>query len=150
MGLFSFLAEAGEKLGLGHKNSDQDKATAIQKHLEEQNLAVENLGVEVKGGTIVLNGKAVSQEVKEKIILAAGNIEGITAVQDNTQTADHQSAASFYTVKKGDTLSKIAQEVYGSANQYAMIFEANKPMLKSADAIYPGQQLRIPAQQKAA
>lgn len=50
----------------------------------------------------------------------------------------------MYTVKSGDSLSKIAQEVYGSANEYNKIFEANKPMLSSPDKIYPGQVLRIP------
>ena len=53
--------------------------------------------------------------------------------------------AKFYTVNKGDTLSKIAKQFYGDANQYPKIFEANKPMLKNPDEIYPGQMLRIPA-----
>ena len=50
-----------------------------------------------------------------------------------------------YTVQTGDTLSKIAKEFYGNANKYQQIFEANKPMLKDPDKIYPGQVLRIPA-----
>lgn len=49
-----------------------------------------------------------------------------------------------YTVKSGDTLSKISKEMYGEASKYPQIFEANKPMLKDADKIYPGQVLRIP------
>lgn len=49
-----------------------------------------------------------------------------------------------YTVKSGDTLSKISKEFYGEANKYNQIFEANKPMLKDPDKIYPGQVLRIP------
>jgi nucleoid-associated protein YgaU len=49
-----------------------------------------------------------------------------------------------YTVKSGDTLSGIAQEVYGSAGKYQQIFEANRPMLKDPDHIYPGQVLRLP------
>ena len=49
-----------------------------------------------------------------------------------------------YTVQKGDNLSKIAKEFYGNANKYQQIFEANKPMLKDPDKIYPGQVLRIP------
>jgi nucleoid-associated protein YgaU len=49
-----------------------------------------------------------------------------------------------YTVKKGDTLSAIAKETLGNANRYQLIFEANKPMLKDPDKIYPGQVLRIP------
>jgi nucleoid-associated protein YgaU len=54
-------------------------------------------------------------------------------------------ASKTYTVKAGDNLSKIAKEFYGDANAYQQIFEANKPMLKDPDKIYPGQVLRIPA-----
>ena len=49
-----------------------------------------------------------------------------------------------YTVQKGDTLSAIAKSMYGNAGKYPLIFEANKPMLKDPDKIYPGQVLRIP------
>ena len=55
-------------------------------------------------------------------------------------------ASKTYTVQKGDTLSKIAKDFYGNANKYQQIFEANKPMLKDPDKIYPGQVLRIPAE----
>ncbi len=49
-----------------------------------------------------------------------------------------------YTVKKGDTLSEIAQEQLGKASRYQEIFEMNRPMLKDPDKIYPGQVLRLP------
>jgi nucleoid-associated protein YgaU len=49
-------------------------------------------------------------------------------------------------VKSGDTLSAIAKQFYGDAGRYSAIFEANKPMLKDPDEIYPGQVLRIPQQ----
>ena len=55
-----------------------------------------------------------------------------------------QSESTFYTVKSGDTLGKIAKQVYGDAGKYPVIFEANKPMLKDPNKIYPGQSLRIP------
>jgi len=55
-------------------------------------------------------------------------------------------AAKMVQVKSGDTLSKIAKEYLGSANRYPEIFEANKPMLKDPDEIFPGQILRIPAE----
>jgi nucleoid-associated protein YgaU len=54
--------------------------------------------------------------------------------------------SKFYTVVKGDTLSKIAKEFYGDASKYPVIFEANTPMLKDPDLIYPGQVLRVPPQ----
>lgn len=56
-----------------------------------------------------------------------------------------QPEAKFHTVVSGDNLSKLAKQFYGDANKYPVIFEANKPMLKHPDKIYPGQVLRIPA-----
>ncbi len=44
----------------------------------------------------------------------------------------------------GLTLSRISKQYYGDPNKYDAIFEANNPMLKSPDLIYPGQMLRIP------
>jgi nucleoid-associated protein YgaU len=53
-------------------------------------------------------------------------------------------AAHTYTVKSGDTLSKIAKEHLGDANAYMKIFEANKDQLTDPDKIKPGQVLKIP------
>jgi nucleoid-associated protein YgaU len=55
---------------------------------------------------------------------------------------DH--AMESYTVKSGDTLSKISQRFYGGATGYQRIFEANRDQLKDPDKIQPGQILRIP------
>ena len=49
-----------------------------------------------------------------------------------------------YTVKAGDTLSMIAEKVYGDAAKFEAIFEANKDILKSANDIKVGQELKIP------
>lgn len=54
------------------------------------------------------------------------------------------SGERTYTVKPGDTLSKISQQLYGNANQYNRIFEANRDQLSDPDKIQVGQQLRIP------
>jgi nucleoid-associated protein YgaU len=54
------------------------------------------------------------------------------------------TAAKTYTVKAGDTLSKIAKEYLGNANDYMKIFEANKDQLTNPDMIKPGQVLRLP------
>lgn len=52
--------------------------------------------------------------------------------------------AKTYEVKAGDTLSKIAKQEYGKANEWNRIFEANKDILKDPNKIYPGQKLKIP------
>ena len=53
-------------------------------------------------------------------------------------------AARTYTVKPGDTLSKIAKDMLGNAGAYMKIFEANKDQLTNPDLIKPGQVLKIP------
>jgi LysM domain len=55
-----------------------------------------------------------------------------------------QTQQTTYTVKAGDTLSKIAKEHLGDANAYMKIFEANKDQLNDPDKIKPGQVLKIP------
>jgi nucleoid-associated protein YgaU len=86
-----------------------------------------------------------SQADKEKIVLAVGNVDHVAQVDDQMTVAEPAPASQFYTVQSGDNLSKIAKQYYGDANQYNKIFEANRPLLKNADDIYPGQVLRIPA-----
>jgi len=54
-------------------------------------------------------------------------------------------AAATYTVKAGDTLSKIAKEHLGDAGAYMKIFDANKDQLTDPDKIKPGQVLKMPA-----
>jgi len=56
-------------------------------------------------------------------------------------------AIATYTVKPGDTLSKIAKEQLGNASNYMAIFEANKDQLTDPDKLKPGQVLKIPAAQ---
>lgn len=98
----------------------------------------------IPSATLFFTGDGLSQEAKEKILVAVGNIAGISSVDDQVKTTTPAAESQFYTVKSGDTLSAISKQVYGNANLYNKIFEANKPMLKSPEKIYPGQVLRIP------
>jgi nucleoid-associated protein YgaU len=67
-------------------------------------------------------------------------------VADITATGGSAAAAAqtTYTVKSGDTLSKIAKELLGDAGAYTQIFNANKDQLSDPDKIKPGQVLKIP------
>ena len=79
-------------------------------------------------------------------MLCCGNVASVAKVNDMlTVATPAEPESKYHTVKSGDTLSKIAKEAYGDANAYMKIFEANKPMLKDPNKIYPGQMLRIPA-----
>jgi nucleoid-associated protein YgaU len=65
-------------------------------------------------------------------------------VEGGSSSTAPAPAGRTYTVAKGDSLSKIAKEVYGSANQWKKIYEANKDTIKNPDLIYPGQVIKIP------
>ena len=143
MGLFSFIKEVGDKLfGPG-----EARAEDLKKDLDSLGLDTKDIQVELEGDQVVLKGTAKDQETLEKAILSVGNKAGIAGVKtDDVKVASEEDASVFYTVKKGDTLWKIAETNYGKGNgsKYNVIFEANTPMLKHPDKIYPGQVLRIP------
>jgi nucleoid-associated protein YgaU len=144
MGIFDFVKAAGRALGIG--SDEPPKSEDLASELSGLGLGGKDMQIEVDGDTVKVKGKAASQEEKEKIVLALGNVEGVAKVEEDISAADGGGEATFYTVKSGDTLSAISKAHYGDANKYMAIFEANKPMLSSPDKIYPGQVLRIPAQ----
>lgn len=155
MGLLSFFKGVGEKIF--HKEQtaapadpvqaekvEPVRAQALLDHVKQLGLAYNTLTVKTKGDTVTLLGSVKSQEDAEKIALAVGNVEGVSAVDNQLEVDEPTPEGKYYTVKSGDTLSKIAKEVYGDPMKYGIIFEANKPMLKDPDLIYPDQVLRIP------
>lgn len=151
MGLISFIKGAGEKIfGKSEEKLEQEKAELIMSHISKWGFDVSNVQVAVDDEKVILTGMVDTIDNKNKIIVTAGNVEGISAVEDRLTVVQPvtitppEPEKQFYTVKKGDYLSKIAKEVYGNANKYNVIFEANRPMLKNPDLIYPGQVLVIP------
>jgi nucleoid-associated protein YgaU len=161
MGLFEFIQQAGEKAGLvfpggkaaGDSAADMDykKWVAevnhnIVKKIESEMPGVfKDLRVDFKDGKVKLFGECETTEQKEKAVLMTGNLEGINAVDDDgVKVRNPLAGAQFYTIVKGDNLSKIAKRFYGAANKYPLIFEANRGIIKSANLIYPGQVIRIP------
>lgn len=148
MGIFDFVKNVGAKLGFG--DDETPDADALKKELDSHKLGTDDVKIEVQGDTAVLKGQVADQSALEKAIIAVGNTLGVSKVQADELTVTTPDAtvkeAVFYTVKKGDNLSKIAEAHYGKgkASKYTVIFEANKPMLTHPDKIYPGQVLRIP------
>ena len=151
MGIFDFIKDIGEKIG-GKDDDDRNEAleermkgNELMRHVMKLGLEVENLRVDFDDGVATVSGKAADQATRERVILAIGNTAGVARVDDRMTVEDPEPEATFYTVEKGDSLSKIAKEHYGDAMEYPRIFEANRPMLSDPDKIYPGQVLRIPA-----
>ncbi len=148
MGLIDFVRDAGEDLmkKVGISGSAEEKGESLGKAVHDLGIPVDGLKVEVEGETARIVGSASSQADREKAVLTVGNVKGIAKVDDQIEVASAEPEATYYTVKSGDTLSKIAKAQYGDAMKYPVIFEANRPMLKDPDKIYPGQNLRIPPQ----
>ncbi len=150
MGLISFIKNAGEKLFKSEEKREQEKADMIAAHIKKFGFDTSNIQVKVDDDKVTLTGTIDTIDNKNKIIVTAGNVDGIASVDDRIIVKSPPVVAppapekQFYTVKKGDYLSKIAKQVYGNANKYNVIFEANKPMLKDPNLIYPGQVLVIP------
>jgi nucleoid-associated protein YgaU len=65
-------------------------------------------------------------------------------VEGGSSSTAPAPAGQRYTVVKGDSLSKIAKRVYGDAQQWRKIYEANRDQIKNPDLIYPGQTFTIP------
>ena len=104
-------------------------------------------GAEERDGKLYFKGTVDTQEQANKIWDAIKTIPDWRneIVADIKATGAAQSAPpATYTVKAGDTLSKIAREQLGSANAYMDIFNANKDQLQDPDKIRPGQVLKIP------
>lgn len=168
MGFFDFVKEAGSSI-FGSDETEKEVTMPVIKHIQNAGVDISHLKTAFNSGVITLSGYLPNQEQKEKAVLTAGNINGVSRVQDNVilgqppadpvvaEKAEKEFAekeankpgeseweSNTYTVKSGDSLSKIAKEIYGDAMAYTKIFEANKPMLSDPDKIYPGQVLRIP------
>jgi nucleoid-associated protein YgaU len=127
MGFFDFLSSAGEDKITAKVEVSQDRVNELRR----QNISKRIAALGLAGAPVAAAPSAVAPP-------AAG-------VASETATAQAAPAQStFYTVKSGDTLGKIAKQFYGNAAKYPLIFEANTPMLSDPDKIYPGQSLRIP------
>lgn len=122
--------------------------TADQQHVQFQNLHVQD-------NKLFIKGSAPSEEAKSKfwdqVKLVSPNQDDITA--DISVDSSRAMGAAVggagsgqtYTVKAGDTLSKISKQHYGNSNDYMAIFYANREQLNDPDKIQVGQQLVIPA-----
>lgn len=123
--------------------------TADQEHVQFQNLHVQD-------NKLFIKGTAPSEDAKNKfwdqVKLVSPNQDDITADisvdasrAQGVAVGGGASGGQTYTVKSGDTLSKISKQFYGDSNAYMPIFYANRDKLKDPNTIQIGQQLTVPA-----
>ena len=125
---------------------------------EVQKQGVQLSHIHIQDGKLFIQGEAPSDQAKNRVW---DEIKRVNANWQQELTADLTVSASAprtmgagagstgqeqtYTVKPGDSLSKISKAVYGNANDYMKIFEANRDVLSDPNKISPGQNLRIPS-----
>ncbi len=149
MGLFDFAKDIGSKIF----GNDAEAAEKITSHILANNPGIENLTAAYNDGTVTLVGEANTSEAAQKVVLMAGNVQGVTEVIPkisiaeagiDTASALEPENVEYYIIQSGDSLSKIAKKYYQDASAYPRIFDANKEVIQDANLIYPGQKIRIP------
>jgi len=135
----------------------KQKYQSVVNSMQQHQVRLENLNMQ--GDKLFVRAEAPSQEAKnrvwDQIKLVDPTYSDLTAditvneaAAPKTQTAGASANAGTqtrtYTVKPGDSLSKISREFYGDANKYQKIFEANRDKLSDPDKIRAGQELVIP------
>jgi nucleoid-associated protein YgaU len=122
-----------------------------------QQLQVQLQNINMEGSKLLIRATAPSAQVKNKIwdqvkLIDSSFSDLICDISAPQESATMTAGASMsggqgqrrYTVKAGDTLSKISREFYGDPNQYSKIFNANRNILADPNKISPGQDLLIP------
>ena len=125
----------------------KSKYGSVLEVIQKNGVSVKNL--HQQDGKLFIKGAAPSQDAANKvwdeIKRVNPRMDDITAEFPVDTSMPQTASAKMYTVKPGDTLSKISKQFYGSATDYMRIFEANKDKLTDPDKIQVGQELKIPA-----
>ena len=124
-------------------------------------LGISLQNVHMENHKLLIRGKAPNENVKNEIwnrikavdpgysdlvadISIDPSLPQPAAASASGEGSRNRSAGQTYKVQSGDTLSKIAKQYYGNANDYMKIFEANRDKLSDPDKIQVGQELVIP------
>ena len=119
-----------------------DKYAAVLKL--GQDLKVKGSDVKEQGGKLIIKGTAeygIDRDHLWDLIKKQSGWENEVVADIKVEKTDHYG---YWVVKPGESLSKIAKDVYDDGNKYMKIFEANKDQLKDPNMIKPGQKLVLP------
>lgn len=105
--------------------------------------------ITTSGDGTIQGGISVTVRIKEIRIAASPYVEGSGStgtqqIEEAPAPVSEETRKRTHTVKRGDTLWKLAQSYYGSGQQFPRIFEANRDKLSDPDKIHVDQVLTIP------
>ena len=141
----------------------KQKYQSVLNTIQQQQVQLQH--VHVQDNKLYIEGTAPSEDAKNKVwdqiklvdpsysndltcnITATGGASSGGQAQGAGASVGGGYGSQTYTVKPGDSLSKISQHFYGNAGSYMRIFEANRDKLQDPDKIQVGQELTIPAQE---
>ena len=126
----------------------KQKYASVLQVIQSRNVRLDHL--HVQDGKLFMQGAAPNEQIKNEVWNAikavdAGFSDLTAEISVDSSLPAPSPEAQKYTVKAGDSLSKIAKHFYGDANQYMRIFDANQDQLSDPDKIQAGQELSIPA-----
>ena len=126
----------------------KQKYASVLQLIKSRNVRLDHL--HVQDGKLFMQGAAPNEQIKNEVWTAIKSVDGSYSDLTADLSVDSSLPASppqaqRYTVKPGDSLSKIAKHFYGDANQYMRIFDANQDQLSDPNQIQAGQELNIPA-----
>ena len=126
------------------KISDAKKRAAHEKELAEAKKEADEAEKEAKRREELAKKQQALQAARRKRMAAARKQRVAAKKVEVEAAAAAEAAKRVYVVQPGDTLSGIALEIYGNANSWRKIHEANKDVIKNPGLIYPGQEFTIP------
>ena len=133
------IASANQSIETANQAIDKTNQTIDQVNAINENVMQENakLRFEMEQKTQTLEQK--DQGLSDEMANLKKEIETLTV-------KEAKKDFSFYTVKKGDFLIKIAgkKDVYGEGDAWKKIYQANRDKIKNPNLIYPGQKLQVP------
>jgi nucleoid-associated protein YgaU len=107
-------------------------------------LKLKNGGSKEEGGKLKLWGTAEYAIDKDHVWDKIKKVQGWESEVQADIKVEKSDVYGYWEVKPGDSLSKIAKDVYDNAGKYMKIFDANKDVLKDPNMIHPGQKLKLP------
>ena len=128
----------------------KQKYASVLEVIKARNVRLDHL--HVQDDKLVMQGAAPNDDIKNEVWTAIKAVDPSfsdlaceISIDSSLPAPAAAATARKYTVKSGDSLSKIAKEFYGDASQYTKIFEANQDQLDDPNKVQVGQELNIPA-----
>ncbi len=128
------------------------KTTAVAKVAPRTEPAPAPVAAKEKTPVVEAKAKAVATDEKAKPVAkqVSASVEKPQPTEALAKMAKVPAlAAQQYTVKSGDTLSRLAERFYNAPGKWEKIYDANKDILKNPNYIYIGMKLTIPADDQA-